>query len=102
MYEEFTIIKKLYIYFNVASFHSFQNQLNEGGLMKNDELTTDLVSSAKLTAFQKLTRLCDYHKLILNNQALTLFKCHMRYRTLHRTTKNIWGFSVFSRNQFFL
>ena len=70
--------------------------------MKNDELTTDLVLSKKLTSFQKLTGLCDYHKLIVNNHVLTLFKSHMRYRIPHRTTKNIWGFLVFSTNQFVL
>ena len=43
--------------------------------MKNDESTTDLVLSKKFTSFRKLTGLCDYHKLILNNRALTLFKC---------------------------
>ena len=67
--------------------------------MKNDELTTDLVLSKKLTSFQKLTG--DYHKLIVNNHALTLFKCHVRYGILQRTTKNIWGFLVFSKKQFF-
>ena len=136
---EFTIIKQLYICFNLyrplyrnnlnAFFeeitvslnkaiiryenvispgrfchrhaYSFRNQLNDGGLMKNDELTKDLVLSKKLTSFQKLTGLCDYHKLIVNNHALKLFKFHMGYGILHRTTKNIWGFLVFSTNQFF-
>ena len=69
--------------------------------MKNDELTKDLVLSKKLTSFQKLTGLCDYHKLIVNNRALTLFKFHMRYGILRRTIKNIWGFLFFSTNQFF-
>ena len=32
--------------------------------MKNDELITDLVLPKKLTSFQKLTDLCNYHKLI--------------------------------------
>ena len=70
--------------------------------MKNDELTTDLVLSKKLTSFQKLTGLCDSHKLIVNNHVLPLFKCDMRYRIPHRTSKNIWAFLVFSTNQFFL
>ena len=55
--------------------------------MKNDELTTDLVLSKKLTSFQKLTGLCDSHKLIVNNHVLPLFKCDMRYRIPHRTSK---------------
>ena len=69
--------------------------------MKNDGSTTDLALSKKLISFQKLTGLCDYHKLIVNNRALTLFKCHTRYGILHRTTKNIWGFLVFNTNQSF-
>ena len=71
--------------------------------MKNDESSTDLVLSKKLASFHlfKLTGLCDYHKLIVNNRALTLFKCHAGYGVQHRT-KNIWGFLVFSPNQFFL
>ena len=60
--------------------------------MKNDELITDLVLSKKLTSFQEMTGLCDYHKLIVNNDTLILFKCHMRYGILHRTTKTS-GFS---------
>ena len=70
--------------------------------MKNDELITDLVLSKKLTSFQKLAGLCDSYKLVVNNHVIPLFKCHMRYRIPHRTTKNIWGFLVFSTNQFFL
>ena len=69
--------------------------------MKNDGSTTDLALSKKLISFQKLTGLCDYHKLIVNNRALTLFKCHTRYGILHRTTKSIWGFLGFGTNQFF-
>ena len=64
--------------------------------MKNDESTTDLVLSKKLASFQKLTGLCEYHKLIVNNLALTLFKLHTWYGILHRTSKNIWGFLVSS------
>ena len=70
--------------------------------MKNDESTTDLVLFKKLTSFQKLTGLRDHHKLIVNNGALILFKCHMRFGILHRTSKNIWGFLFSSTNQFFL
>ena len=114
-FEEITVYpnKAIIRYENVISSGSFQHrhtfchllkilfrkQLNKGGLMKNDELTTDLVLSKKLTSFQKLTG--DYHKLIVNNHALTLFKCHVRYGILQRTTKNIWGFLVFSKKQFF-
>ena len=43
--------------------------------MKNDESTTDLVLSKKFTSFRKLTGLFGYHKLIVSNRALTLFKC---------------------------
>ena len=69
--------------------------------MKNDKSTTDSVLSKILTSFQKLTGLCGYHKLIVNNRALTLFKCHTCYVILRRTIRNIWGFLVFSPNQFF-
>ena len=70
--------------------------------MKNDDSTTNLVLFKKLTSFQKLTGLCDYHKLIVNNRVPTLFKCHTWYGILQRTTKNIWSFLVFSANKFFL
>ena len=70
--------------------------------MKNDESTTDFLLSKKLTSFQKLTGLCDYRKLIVNNRTVTLFKFYTRYGILHRATKNVWGFLVFSTNQSFL
>ena len=76
------------------NYYSFWNWLNEGGLIKNDKSTTDLTT--------ELTGLCDQHKLIATNGALTLFKCHTRYGKLHRTTKNIWSFLVSSTNQIFL
>ena len=76
------------------NYYSFWNWLNEGGLIKNDKSTTDLTT--------ELTGLCDQHKLIATNDALTLFKCHTRYGKLHRTAKNIRSFLVFSTNQFFL
>ena len=40
--------------------------------MKNDESTPDLVLSKKVTSFQILTDLCDYHKLIVNNRSLII------------------------------
>ena len=63
--------------------------------MKKDESMTDLVLRKKLTCYQKLTGLCDYHKLILSNHAITLFKCCTRYGTLHRATKIYLRFSCF-------
>ena len=62
--------------------------------MKNDESITDLALPKKLTSFQKLTGLCDCHKLIVSNHAITLFKCHARYGTLNRTRK-IYLFTFF-------
>ena len=79
-----------------------REQLNEGSLMKNDESTTDLVLSKNFTSFQKLTGLCDYHKLIVNNLVLVIFKCHTRYGILHRTSKNIWSFLIFCAKQIFV
>ena len=61
--------------------------------MKNDESITDLALPKKLTSFQKLTGLCDCHKLIVSNHAIT-FKCHARYGTLNRATK-IYLFTFF-------
>ena len=52
------------------SYYSFGNQLNKGGLMKNDESITNSVLPKELTFFQKLTGLCDYHKLIVSNYAI--------------------------------
>ena len=75
------------------NYYSFQNRLNEGKLIKNDKSTTDLTT--------ELTSICDQHKLIATNGALTLFKYHKRNGKLHRTTRNIWSFPVSSTNQFF-
>ena len=69
--------------------------------MRNDELITDLVLSKNLTSFQEMTGLCDYHKLIVNNHALILFKCHMRYGILHRTTKKSGVFLSLVQTNFF-
>ena len=69
--------------------------------MKNDELITDLVLPKKLTSFQEMTGLCDYHKLVVNNHALILFKCHMRYGILHRTTKKSGVFLSLVQTNFF-
>ena len=63
-------------------------------LIKNDKSTTDLAT--------ELTGLCDQHKLIATTGAFTLFKCHMRYGKLHKTTKDIRGFIISSSNQIFL
>ena len=70
--------------------------------MKNDKSTADLVLSKKLTSLQKLTGLCNYHKLTVNNGALTLFKCHTCQGILHRTTNNIWGFLGSIETNFFV
>ena len=70
--------------------------------MRNDELITDLVLSKKLTSFQEMTGLCDYHKLVVNNHALILFKCHMRYGILHRTTKKSGVFLSLVQTNFFV
>ena len=66
--------------------------------MKDSESTTDLVLSIKLTSFRKLTDLCDYHKLIVNNLPYYLNTIRGTYGILHRTTKTIWDFLVFSTN----
>ena len=113
----FTIIKKLQICFNVYRllhtnnlnpfFEEITVSLNKtiiryqledfsigmGRLIKNDKSTTGLST--------ELTGLCNQHKLIATNGALTLFKCHTRYGKLHRTTKNIRSFLVSSTNHFF-
>ena len=70
-------------------------------LMKNDKSTIDLVSPKKLTFFQKLTSFCDYHKLIVINCTLTLFKYYTRYRIVHSTTKRIWDSLVSNTKPFF-
>ena len=62
--------------------------------MKNDKSITDSTT--------ELIGLCDQHKLIATNGALTLFKCHTWYGKLHRRTKNIPSFLVSSTNQIFL
>ena len=51
--------------------------------MKNDQSARDFVLSKKFTSFQKLTSLCDYI---------------YDYEILHRKTKSIWSFLVFSTN----
>ena len=44
-------------FYQPESHNSFRNQLNEEGLIKNDESTTDLFLSKKLKSFQKLSYL---------------------------------------------